>query len=417
MTKLSSQDYAELANDTYTDYRVGLSDPNNPELTPSGNYKILEHVNNAKNGYQGTIYQRIDGGDIIVSHRGTEEIWKDGVIADGSMVTRRTNPQAEDAVELTRRALEYAKTVGERPGAQTPEVTVTGHSLGGTLAQVSAHHFDLRGETFNAYGAASLDLKIPPGPNDRMVNHVMANDVVSAGSPHYGSVRTYATEKEISVLHQSGYFNNRFGDAITPDLPVVAAGRSFGSHSMHNFLPVDGNGKPDISVLQDPAAQQRASENARMIENYRGDVQGLRTAITIGARGPIGSIRDGIDHFSERDPAGAPAMREQLLRESSNAAQTTTGKGRDDAAAAGPVATAQGGAGESQQAYVARLLEAARSGSPDGVRSATESLQQSQVGQNWQARADDQAHLLASRDAVTQQTARQQESLQQDMAR
>ena len=35
-------------------------------------------------------------------------------------------------------------------------VTVTGHSLGGTLTEITAHHFDLRGETFDSFGAASL---------------------------------------------------------------------------------------------------------------------------------------------------------------------------------------------------------------------------------------------------------------------
>lgn len=416
MSKLTSQDYAELANDSYSDdYRLGPADPSQEERTPSGNYKILEHASNPDNGYQGTIYQRLSDGEIVVAHRGTEQIWKDAVIADGSMVTRRTNPQAEDAIALTRRALEYSKTIGERPGMEAPQVTVTGHSLGGTLAQVSAHHFDLRGETFNAYGAASLDLKIPPGPNGKVLNHVMANDAVSAASPQYGDVRIYATEKEMSVLNQSGYFNNRFVDAITPDLAVVAAGRSMGSHSMHNFLPLDGKGKPDVSVLQDPAALQRATDNAPMIENYRGDVQSLRRAVTIGARGPVGWVRDGVDYFSDRDPAGAPAAREELLREGrNNQFQDAPGKGNEDKAA---MLDARGVAADPQQAHVARLLEAARSGSPDGMRAATEALQASQAGQQWQARADQHAQELTQREAAAQQGARLHEVQQQDMAR
>jgi putative lipase involved disintegration of autophagic bodies len=41
-----------------------------------------------------------------------------------------------------------------------PQVTVTGHSLGGALAQITSHHFNVKGETFNAYGAVSLSYRI-----------------------------------------------------------------------------------------------------------------------------------------------------------------------------------------------------------------------------------------------------------------
>src|SRR3546814_9639280 len=97
----------------------------------------------------------------------------------------------------TRESLRGAQKFSIERCASPPEVTVTGHSLGGTLAQITAHHFDLRGETFNAYGAASLGYRIPEG-GDRVLNHVMAADVVSAASPHYGQVRVYAKPREIA---------------------------------------------------------------------------------------------------------------------------------------------------------------------------------------------------------------------------
>lgn len=114
-----SQEYAGLANDVYQDRRVGVRGANEEErVTLNGvDYRIREHVDNARNGYQGTIYQRVDSGEIVVAHRGTEQIWKDGVIADGAMVANRTNPQANDAIALTRRALEYARQDGMEAGA------------------------------------------------------------------------------------------------------------------------------------------------------------------------------------------------------------------------------------------------------------------------------------------------------------
>ncbi|MGH6752359.1 MAG: hypothetical protein ACREDP_09350, partial [Bradyrhizobium sp.] len=166
----TSQQNAGLAQNSYSnEYEVGIYPPGRrPLFEYEGiEYKVLEHASNPLNGYQGTIYQRVDTGEIIVAHRGTEpdqglgQILKDGVLTDGAMVLARVNPQAQDAVGLTRRAIEYAAREGRKPGSHAPEVIVIGHSLGGTLAQITAHHFNLRGETFNAYGARSLGLKMP----------------------------------------------------------------------------------------------------------------------------------------------------------------------------------------------------------------------------------------------------------------
>ena len=122
------------------------------------------------------------------------------------MVTARYNNQAAEALELTRYALNYAHELGK--GGKSPQVTVTGHSLGGDLAQVTAHHYGLKGETFNAYGAVSLDRRIPEGGSD-VINHVMAGDAVSAASKHYGQVKIYATPQEVATLQKAGYANDR----------------------------------------------------------------------------------------------------------------------------------------------------------------------------------------------------------------
>ena len=177
---MTSQHYAGLADKSYSDgYRPGDYPPNEmPRFRCEGiEYKVLEHASNPRNGYQGMIFQRVDTGEIVVAHRGTEEIIKDGALTDGSMMLSRVNPQARDAIALTQRAIDRAKDIGRETG-HAPEVTVTGQSLGGTLAQITAHHFGLRGETFNAYGAASLGYRIDKG-GDSILNHVMAGDIDS----------------------------------------------------------------------------------------------------------------------------------------------------------------------------------------------------------------------------------------------
>ncbi|WP_407470992.1 XVIPCD domain-containing protein [Xanthomonas campestris] len=298
---IPSPQYAGLSEDVYKDRAVGRRAPGQEEIvTIEGQrYAVLDHVNNKSNGYQGTIYRRESSGEIVVAHRGTEGNVND-ILTDATMVTSRTNPQAADALALTQNALAMAKDVGNRTG-HAPEVTVTGHSLGGALAQISAHHYDLKGETFNSYGAASLSYRIPEGGNS-VVNHVMASDPVSAASPHFGQVRIYAKPDEIATLGGAGYSNSK-ANFLVPDYPLVAAGASLGAHKLGNFLG-------EHSALTDPNARPLAEKNARMIDEYRNDVDGLRTGTTILTRSARGLGQDTINAVRGPLAPGEPAKRD-----------------------------------------------------------------------------------------------------------
>lgn len=314
---VSSQQYAGLADNSYSDkYPARVFPPGEePPFEYEGmQFKVLEHYSNGVTGYQGTIYQRVDTGEIIVAHRGTEsekkwEGWiKDGAVTDGAMVTSRVNLQANDALALTKRAIEYAERTGQDLSLPASQVTVTGHSLGGALAQYTAHYFNLKGETFNAYGAASLGYRLPEG-GDAVLNHVMAADSVSAASPHYGQVRVYATPSEIARLHGTGYANDR--NELDPRAPLTASIANLGSHSMHNFLNVDGQGRPDKSVLGDPTARQLAEAFDPMIDKFRSDIQFGRAVVTASVRDPLGRLQDGVNHIRGPAPAGEPAARDE----------------------------------------------------------------------------------------------------------
>jgi len=225
---------------------------------------------------------------------------------------------------FTRRAIELAKTANAA-SCHVPSITVTGHSLGGTLAQVSAHYFDLKGETFNAYGAASLNIRHPitgevyrtgSGGND-VLNHVMGADLVSSGSQHYGQVRAYTNAREIDTLQRHGYENDRSQWDVRSDTTAAVAAMRGGSHDMHNFLPWNGDNRPDTSILADPVARRLATTFDPMLDKFRGDIEGRRAGITLVMRDARGLVEDVRQQFRDPLEPGEPARREGAGRRAS----------------------------------------------------------------------------------------------------
>lgn len=321
---MTSQQHAYLADHGYGrdphDRTVDLASLVGKETEIGGlQYKVLAHVDKSS-GYQGTVYQRVDTGEIIVSHRGTEfdrERMKDLVKTDGGMVVSRTNDQAQDAIELTREALRIAEEQ-KKDNQAVPSVTVTGHSLGGTLAQITGHYFGLKGDTYNAFGAARLNLRNPvngevyrlPEGGTGMTNHVMAADLVSSGAPHYGQVRVYTNEREINTLQANGYENTRARIDWRNDVGAAISAMRGGSHDMDNFLPWNSENKPDQSILAHPQARALADQYDPMIDRFRGDVGNLRAVATALSRSGLGHLQDAVQSFREPLPAGEPARRE-----------------------------------------------------------------------------------------------------------
>lgn len=314
---ITSQQYAYLADHSYgrdeNGNAVDLGALVGKSTVIGGDeYRVLAYADKPS-GYQGAVYQRVDSGEIVVAHRGTEfnrQKWADLVKTDGLMAFSRFNPQADDAIALTNEALKIAE-VERSKGIDVPAITHTGHSLGGTLAQVSGHYFGQGGETFNAYGAASLNVRNPatgefyriPAGGTAFRNHVMGADFVSAGSPQYGSEIRYTDQREIDTLQRWGYENNRGFDLRVEGAAVHAMIGS--SHDMHNFLPWNGENKPDASLLGAPGAQRLASDYDPMVDKFRGDVRALRQ-IT-GALGT--NVQDIIEAFQDPLEAGEPARR------------------------------------------------------------------------------------------------------------
>jgi hypothetical protein len=261
---IGSTDYALLSQDSYKDHQL-----NDRILLGGINYLITDHSNDPGTGYQGTAYQRLDTGEIIIAHRGTEfdrEPLHDGGV-DAGMVLAGVNAQSSDAMAFTKRVIEHAQQ-------QSPplHVSVTGHSLGGTLAEITASRYDLQGETFNAYGAAGLMQGIPEGGH-QVIDHVRAGDVVSAGSRHFGEVRIYAAQQDIDRLSKSGYRDD--SNLLSPRDLIGAI--DFSAHSIDNFVP---HSETLGQSIINPESEARYRAHHGMIDRYRSDVMDLRTGLS-----------------------------------------------------------------------------------------------------------------------------------------
>ncbi|SEM95668.1 Protein of unknown function [Luteibacter sp. UNCMF331Sha3.1] len=260
---ISEKTYALIAKDSYKQKVVRA------RVNFDGDdYEVIATSRPSATGFQATAYQQIRGSELVIAYRGTEfdrEPLKDGVV-DAAMVLAGINPQAKSAESFTREVMAIARDRDGDSGGRT-NISVTGHSLGGTLAQLNAAKFGLDGHTFNAYGAQNLAPDLHEG-RGRIVNHCRAGDPVCAAADHIGTVKVYATQGDIDRLKLSGYTGHDRQSHFTTVKSV-----DFAAHGIENF--VDGNAINGASILG-PESQARYRANQSLVEMYRSDIHFIR---------------------------------------------------------------------------------------------------------------------------------------------
>lgn len=301
---LGTLDRAYLSKDAYNDRSREASATNakDKEVMIGGRaYEVFAYVSKPS-GYQATAYRELPDGEVVIANRGTEfnllspQFMHDVVRADGGMVAKAANVQAQDAIAFAGQVVAKVKGNAESEGYPAPLITAVGHSLGGTDAQIQAHHLGIRAETFNAYGAAELAImQGPPKPGAHAVNHMDAADFVSAAARQYSEVRVYATEADLAHLRRQDYGMAPYRPEVpalsspTTDIarwftqsdPVGAAlsGHGIGAHGIATMAP-DHLGSPTV-LTQDN--RRRYEENRALVDAYRNDIRELRQGISAHA--------------------------------------------------------------------------------------------------------------------------------------
>ena len=280
----TAQESAAAASDAYNDRPKSQIDSEKRVFLDGHEYRVFDYKDDPSTGFHATAYKEVaPPHNVIIAYRGTDPDIKEhtrttvqDAIVDYMMVMDRVNPQEAAARAFTQEVLKKA----HENGISKDLVTVAGHSLGGALAEIEAARFGLRGATFNAYGAVDLGYGVPEGGH-QVTNYVMAGDVVSAASHHFGEVKVLASDDDIQSMKAGRYLDAPPGSP-SPN-PLLAM--SLGDHSITNFVSTPGK----VNVLAPtnmPEYEVRYQNNKAAIDHYRDDVYTDRAELVVALRNP-----------------------------------------------------------------------------------------------------------------------------------
>jgi hypothetical protein len=274
---------AAAASNSYTDLsQRDVERQQSVSLESKNDYTVFGYKNDPVTGFHATAYREVaPPHNIIIAYRGTDPDFHghkltmaQDIAVDATMVRDAVNPQKGEASAFTAEMIDKAA----RLGIPKEQVTVAGHSLGGTLAEIEAAKFGLHGTTLNAYGAEGLT-DGPPAPGCQLTNYRMAGDPVSAANAHIGTVVPLASPEDVASLQAGRYLHAPAGSA--PPNPLLAMRGA--DHSGDHFTGADGH----INVL-DPAVmadyQQRYKDNQAGFDRLSGDLHRERGELATALR-------------------------------------------------------------------------------------------------------------------------------------
>lgn len=169
-------EFAQLSDAAYQ------NDPASMQL-PQGWSVVASSKPDDISGYKGYAYKNNTTGEIVIANRGTEPLGTPGVTLDYSTDLQLISNKLPDQYSLAQRF--YSDVLSANNGAT---ITLTGHSMGGSLSQLLAAESTKSGNitvsavTFNPYGTKDIAVACGVDPNatyDNITNHQTMLDGVS----------------------------------------------------------------------------------------------------------------------------------------------------------------------------------------------------------------------------------------------
>lgn len=158
---------------------------------PQG-YKMEKSIT-GDNGFQAAAFRNTTTGQIIISYRGTDDL-KD-VVSDIQLGLDIKNSYYDSQIK---QSFDFYNSVTQEFGKD--KVSLTGHSLGGNLAQIVGAKNQVETNTFNAPGVTESSIEKWVGTIRQslpIINHIKAGDVIGNYGNHIGETIVYPDDKVI----------------------------------------------------------------------------------------------------------------------------------------------------------------------------------------------------------------------------
>lgn len=225
---LPSEQYAFLAHTIYKPLVV-----EDEIYSDTRKYTVLYVSPPSATNYRGAVVQDESTKQIVVVNKGTDPFVVHDIMADLGMGMMGKPTQWPEAANTMLWALNHAR----ENNIPIKDVSITGHSLGGALAQLQAampQSAGVHAETFNTYGALSMAkgpyMNLDPtSAQDRVTNHRMYHDPVSKAADSIGRTVDYMDHEDFRRHHKGGI-------ALAGDFRSVAK-----AHGISNFWDSDNN--------------------------------------------------------------------------------------------------------------------------------------------------------------------------------
>jgi Ca2+-binding RTX toxin-like protein len=259
---------------------------------PSGSrWKLVHFEDGGLNGYQGGVFVNVDTNEVVLANRGTSITSPSDVATDLIMSVGLLPSQFDSAKAAYNAAVDFSELLGYGPA----NVTVTGHSLGGSIAQYLGALNGCVTETFNAYGIGNVleQNNIQVLDPSKITNHVLDADYVSsaAGSSMLGTTLNYRTGVD-------AFYNSLIGKIYGAIRPSDWLEYLYSAHKIENFVSEERAAQSGTPVTIDvtPASAWHLSPQMLQVLFAINPLVGLAFAtamVTLARRDPLTLDLDG----------------------------------------------------------------------------------------------------------------------------